>query len=134
MVFDSTIHNRRSIRLKNYDYSRAGAYFITLCCQDRRHRFGKIENGLMILNDCGKIAAEEWINLAQRFPSANFDIFQIMPNHMHGIIILNLPKAGSHKFEAGASHKFKAGASPKFEAGASPASTVQALLAGALIL
>jgi putative transposase len=87
--YNPQIHHRRSIRLKGYDYSQAGLYFITICCQDRKCRFGKIENGEMILNELGTIAYNEWIKLVERFTSFELDVFQIMPNHMHGIILLN---------------------------------------------
>ena len=79
-------HHRRSIRLKGYDYSQAGLYFITICCQDRICRFGKIENNEMILNEYGQIAFDEWMKLIERFSNFELDVFQIMPNHVHGII------------------------------------------------
>ncbi|TDG35101.1 hypothetical protein EZJ43_15355 [Pedobacter changchengzhani] len=88
MKYNPLIHHRKSIRLKGYDYSKAGAYFITICCEDRRHRFGKILAHKMILNQLGTIAYNEWINLMERFSSFELDVFQIMPNHMHGIIVL----------------------------------------------
>jgi putative transposase len=87
--YNPQIHHRRSIRLKGYDYSQAGLYFITICCQDRKYRFGKIENGEMILNELGTIAYNEWTKLVERFTNFELDVFQIMPNHMHGIILLN---------------------------------------------
>ncbi len=86
--YNPNIHHRRSIRLKGYDYSQAGLYFITICCQDRICRFGHIENGDMILNENGQIAYDEWVKLLERFPNFELDVFQIMPNHMHGIIAL----------------------------------------------
>lgn len=89
LPYNPKIHNRRSIRLKGYEYSQAGAYFITICCEDRKYRFGNIKNGEMILNEFGSIAYNEWVELQNRFPNFELDIFQIMPNHMHGIIILN---------------------------------------------
>ncbi|MDR1022146.1 MAG: hypothetical protein LBL94_02575 [Prevotellaceae bacterium] len=89
MSYNPNIHHRRSIRLKGYDYSQAGLYFVTICCQDRICRFGKIENGDMILNDLGKIAYDEWIKLQERYPRVLLDVFQIMPNHVHGIIGLD---------------------------------------------
>lgn len=89
MPFDSNIHHRRSIRLKGYDYSQAGLYFITICCENRISRFGKVINGEMILNEFGEIAYNEWGNLALRFTNFELDVFQIMPNHIHGIIALN---------------------------------------------
>ena len=95
MAYNPKIHHRRSIRLKGYDYSQAGAYFITICCEHRICRFGKIENNEMILNELGNIAYNEWAKLAERFANFELDVFQIMPNHMHGIIVLkNMVGAG----------------------------------------
>ena len=82
---------RRSIRLKGYDYAHEGLYFITICCQDRICRFGAIENGEMMMNEYGMIAQNEWLKLPERFHHVEMDVFQIMPNHMHGIISLNIP-------------------------------------------
>ncbi len=95
MKYNPEIHHRRTIRLKGYDYSQAGAYFITICCQDRECRFGKIENDEMILNEYGTIAYNEWIELPKRFPNFELDVFQIMPNHMHGIIVLSEHDVGA---------------------------------------
>jgi putative transposase len=89
MPYDPKIHHRRSIRLKNYDYSRNGAYFITACCQFRQYRFGYVKDHKMILSECGQIAHDEWVKLADRFKNVEFDVFQIMPDHMHGIISIN---------------------------------------------
>lgn len=86
---------RKSIRLKGYDYSQEGLYFITICCQDMKHRFGKILHGEMILNEYGQIAHDEWMKLTDRFPTIEIDAFQIMPNHMHGIIALTTSKVRS---------------------------------------
>ena len=100
MSYNPEIHHRRSIRLKGYDYSQAGLYFITICCEDRTCRFGKIDAGVgstatqMILNEYGQIAYHEWTTLTNRFSNSELDVFQIMPNHMHGIIILNDVGAG----------------------------------------
>jgi REP element-mobilizing transposase RayT len=87
--YNPNIHHRRSIRLKGYDYAQAGLYFITICCQDRIYRFGDVKNGEMVLNEFGEIAHNEWIKLTDRFDNFELDVFQIMPNHMHGIILLN---------------------------------------------
>jgi REP element-mobilizing transposase RayT len=89
--YNKQIHHRKSIRLKDYDYSSAGLYFITICCQDMVCRYGHVENGEMILNEFGQIANDEWIKLSDRFENFELDVFQIMPNHMHGIIKLNAP-------------------------------------------
>jgi len=95
--YNPNIHHRRSIRLKGYDYAQAGLYFITICCERRDDRkglpaqqmpFGHIENDEMVLNELGNIAYNEWAKLAERFPNFELDVFQIMPNHIHGIIAL----------------------------------------------
>jgi len=89
MKYNPQIHHRKSIRLKGYDYSQAGAYFITICIKDRECLFGKIVNGEMILNDYGKIANDEWLKTAQLRPNILLEDFVIMPNHMHGIIVID---------------------------------------------
>ncbi len=80
------IHNRRTIRLQGYDYSQEGLYFVTICCDKMKCLFGQIEDGQMTLNEFGEIAYNEWLNLKNRFEYFELDVFQIMPNHMHGII------------------------------------------------
>ena len=82
-------HHRKSIRLKGYDYSQAGLYFITICCQDRICRFGNVFNGQMILNAYGIIAFNEWLKTAELRPNVELGEFIIMPNHMHAIIRLS---------------------------------------------
>jgi len=94
MSYNPNIHHRRSIRLKGYDYSQAGLYFITICCENRECRFGEIVENEMILNECGMVANNEWVKLSDRFANFELDVFQIMPNHMHGIIVLNNVGAG----------------------------------------
>lgn len=86
--YNPKIHHRRSIRLKGYDYSQSGLYFITICCQDMICRLGKIVNGEMVLNELGSIAYNEWLKLPERFPNFELDLIQIMPNHIHGIVAL----------------------------------------------
>ena len=95
MPYNPTIHHRKSIRLKGYDYSQAGLYFITICVQDRKCLLGEIENDEMILNDFGTIAFQQWEKLRDRFTNMELDVFQIMPNHMHGIIMLTDTVAGA---------------------------------------
>jgi putative transposase len=68
--YNPNIHHRKSIRLKGYDYSRQGLYFITICVQDRKCLFGRIENGEMVLNSGGKIADECWLEIPKHFPNA----------------------------------------------------------------
>ncbi len=86
MKYNPDIHHRRSIRLKNYDYAQAGLYFITLCCQDRKHLFGKIKNGEMILNEVGEIVKEEWEKTREIRKNIALHEYIIMPNHFHAII------------------------------------------------
>lgn len=86
--YNPRIHHRRSIRLKGYDYSQAGLYFITICCYDRQCLFGKITDGEMNLNDGGKMANECWMGIPDHFPNAVLHEHIIMPNHVHGIIEL----------------------------------------------
>ena len=93
MAYNPNIHHRRSIRLQGYDYAQEGLYFITICCHNKICHFGSIENNEMVLSLYGKIAYNEWLNLSERFSNFELDVFQIMPNHMHGIIVLNTPKA-----------------------------------------
>lgn len=87
--YNPNIHHRKSIRLKEYNYSQAGLYFITICCQNRICRFGNVVDGEMMLNEFGIVAYNEWVKLSERFSNFELDVFQIMPNHMHGIILLN---------------------------------------------
>ncbi len=89
MAYNPNIHHRRSIRLKGYDYSQAGLYFITICCKNRMCRFGKIENGKMILNEFGNIAYNEWVKTPELRPQIELDAFIVMPNHIHGILKIN---------------------------------------------
>ena len=86
-----TNKNRHSIRLKKYDYSRSGLYFVTICTQNRECLFGNVVNGKMKLNSAGKIIDSVWKSLSKRFPIV-LDEFQIMPNHVH--MIVNIVGAG----------------------------------------
>lgn len=79
-------HHRRSIRLKGYDYSQEGLYFITICCQDRACLFGRIEDRKMVLNEAGKIAADCWNAIPEHFANVILHAYVIMPNHVHGIL------------------------------------------------
>ena len=88
MKYNQDIHHRRSIRLKDYDYSQAGAYFMTICTKNRECLFGDAIKEKMILNDAGKMIKAQWVALPKRFPHVLLDEFIVMPNHIHGIIIL----------------------------------------------
>ena len=88
MDFHPDLHHRRSIRLQDYDYAQAGAYFVTVCTQNRECLFGEVSNGKMRLNEAGKIVTATWQTLPQRFPSVVLDVFVTMPNHIHGILYI----------------------------------------------
>ena len=86
MGFNKEIHHRQSIRLRGYDYSQAGAYFVTLCTHQRQLLFGEIVDGIMILNAAGVIVCNEWKKISAMRHDVSLGEFVIMPNHMHGII------------------------------------------------
>lgn len=86
--YDPTKHHRRSIRLKGYDYSRAGVYFITTVVKNRECILSETHDGEVILSALGEIVNRCWNNIPMRFPSVKLDAFMIMPNHIHGILIL----------------------------------------------
>jgi REP element-mobilizing transposase RayT len=80
---------RKQIRLKAFDYSQPGAYYITICTHQKKCVFGEIIEEKMILNPIGKIAHFQWGQLVHRFPNITLDQFIVMPNHLHGIIIIH---------------------------------------------
>ncbi len=80
---------RRSLRLRSYDYSQAGAYFVSITVQKRLSLFGHVTGEQMRLNDAGRMIQEIWRKLPQRFPTIQMDQFVVMPNHLHGIILIN---------------------------------------------
>ncbi|WP_371821117.1 hypothetical protein [Chloracidobacterium sp. D] len=88
MRYDPERHHRRSIRLKDCDYTRMGAYFVTLCTQGRVCLFGEIVAGEMRLNEYGEIVAESWRWLATQYDYVELDEWVVMPNHLHGIIVI----------------------------------------------
>lgn len=78
--------NRKNIRLKGYDYSSKGLYFITICTKDRVHYFGKIEHQKFEYSPIGAIAYTYWNEIPNHFRNSRLGEFKIMPNHIHGII------------------------------------------------
>ena len=86
--------HRQSIRLENYDYSSNGAYFVTICTAQRLHLFGEISNAIMELHDFGKIAHNCWLELPNHFPQILLDEFVVMPNHVHGIVLIQSEQLG----------------------------------------
>jgi len=89
MRYDKNLHHRRSIRLKAYDYSQTGMYFLTICVNERACLFGEIKNGAMSLNDAGKIVESTWNDLPGHYAHVALDEFVIMPDHVHGIIVID---------------------------------------------
>lgn len=88
MKYAPDSHHRRSIRLKGYDYTQAGAYFVTICTQNRECLFGDTKDGEMRLNEHGEIAKKYWEDLSNHYSCIESDEFVIMPNHFHGIIVI----------------------------------------------
>ncbi|MCB9434645.1 MAG: transposase [Ardenticatenaceae bacterium] len=86
--YNPQIHHRRSIRLAGYDYTQAGAYFITICTHNRQNLFGEVVAGEMVLNENGRIVAACWLDLARHFPHITLGEWVVMPNHIHGIIVI----------------------------------------------
>jgi len=134
--------NRHSIRLKGYDYSHAGLYFVTICTQNRQHLFGDVCDGEMVLNEFGRIVNDEWQKIPKRYPNVSLGVFQIMPNHIHGIISLNdnsknhvgaalaVAHVGDCQRADGNDNK-RAGTMIDARAGASPAPTTVGQIIGA---
>ena len=88
MASGNTHHHRHSIRWETWNYAGRGAYFITTCSRNREHLFGEIKEGTMILSQIGHMVETTWLNLPSRFSNLELDAFQVMPNHVHGILAL----------------------------------------------
>ena len=95
MPFNPDAHQRRSIRLKDYNYAQAGAYFITVCTQHHACLLGDIQDDRVILTDAGRIVAEEWIKTAELRDNVSLDAWVVMPNHFHGILYLSDIRRGT---------------------------------------
>lgn len=94
----SGYHNRRSIRLRNYNYSRPGAYFVTMCIHDRTQRlFGDVVDEKMVLNNAGEIVRNEWQKTFQIRNELKMGEYVIMPNHFHGIVIIRDVSVGAYR-------------------------------------
>lgn len=94
MWCDLDRQHRRSIRLKGYDYSQVGAYFITVCAQNRECLFGSVVDGEMRLNGAGTIVADEWLKTTMIRDEIELDEWVVMPNHFHGIVWINHHRRG----------------------------------------
>lgn len=88
MTYNPRIHHRRSIRLQNYDYTQAGAYFVTICTHRRECLFGEIVDGKIQLSLAGQAVMVIWQNLPNHFANVELDEFVVMPNHAHAIIVI----------------------------------------------
>lgn len=86
MRYDPERHHRRSIRLKGYDYSRTGTYFVTICTWQRECLLGTVHDGVVQLSEAGVVVQQCWDDLPRRFPGLTLDAFVAMPNHVHGIL------------------------------------------------
>lgn len=87
--YDPVLHHRRSTRLQNYDYSLAGAYFVTICTHNRLPFLGSMVDGEMRLSAVGRIVEEEWLRTASLRPFVVLDAYVLMPNHLHGILLFD---------------------------------------------
>jgi REP element-mobilizing transposase RayT len=83
-----TRQNRKSNRLKKHNYAQPGYYFVTVCTKNKIEYFGRIINGKMILNKTGEIVSRHWSEIIKYFSNIKLDSFVLMPNHIHGIIII----------------------------------------------
>ena len=98
-----TLPQRKSLRLVEYDYAQEGAYFITVCTQQKACLFGDIIGDAMVLNDAGKMVEKVWDAIPEQYPGIETDEFVVMPNHVHGILVitdgLSLPDV-VHRFKS----------------------------------
>lgn len=88
MRYNPEYHHRRSVRKHGYDYGSPGWYFITICAKDRQHYFGKITNNQMKLSSLGQIVKRCWHEIPRHFNQVALDAFMVMPDHVHGIIVI----------------------------------------------
>ena len=88
MEYNPNIHHRRSVRLKEFDYSRPGEYFVTICTYNRECILGEIVNGELRLNELGRRTEKCWMEIPDHFPYVELDEFVVMPNHIHGLICI----------------------------------------------
>ncbi|MDX9724418.1 MAG: hypothetical protein RBU37_26970 [Myxococcota bacterium] len=94
MAYDPEVHHRRSIRLQGYDYHRAGVYFVTICSHNRACLFGEVD-GEMRLNDAGRMVERWFLELNRKFERVETDTYIVMPDHLHGIVVLGNSPLGA---------------------------------------
>ena len=125
MSYDPEKHQRRSIRLRGYDYSTPGRYFVTICVQQRKCLYGEVSEGEMHLNDAGRMIERWWLELAHKFPLVDLDEHITMPNHFHGIIeIVDRRQREKDLFHAGKSKDYMAQAMTAFPEKSAPLSEI----------
>ena len=125
-IGDAPKRQRRSIRLQGYDYTRQGAYFVTICTRNRACLLGDIVEGRMHLSEAGRLAQAVWEDLPHHYPHVQIDVWVIMPNHMHGIVILTEAQATDDDMQVGADPDVGAISKTDVGAGLKPAPTVPA--------
>jgi putative transposase len=101
-MIQSTNPRRKSIRLEGYDYSKPGGYFVTICTRSKEDFFGEIKNEVFLPNRLGKIVQESWIWLEKRYAYIELDAWVLMPNHLHGIILIHGDHATDETCRGGA--------------------------------
>jgi putative transposase len=102
MAYDPNEHQRRSIRLAGYDYGQAGAYFVTICTEGHWRLFGRVAGDAMEWNDAGLAVERCWQEIPAHFPQVALDEFVVMPNHVHGILVI--ADATGHRFVGANNH------------------------------
>ena len=116
MSYNPDIHHRRSIRSQKYDYSKAGAYFVTICINQRQPLLGEIENGIIKPTPAGEMVQTIWNEMPLHYLNIELDAFVLMPNHIHGIIVLKSENKSSmalgdviHRFKSYTTAKYRHG-------------------------
>ena len=111
--YNSKKHHRQSLRLKGYDYTQSGAYYVTICTQKRSCLLGTVKDGEMVLNEAGQMIKSVWDELPEKCSGIEIDQYIIMPNHMHGIIfIVGAPLVGALSVGSRMGVKDRAGTRP----------------------
>jgi putative transposase len=90
--------HRRSIRLQGFDYSQTGAYFVTICTRERTCIFGEVIDAEMRLNNAGEVVDQCWLAIPKHFPDVDLDAYVVMPNHVHGILVITDGPVGAKDF------------------------------------
>ena len=96
--FRDATRDRRSVRLQNVDYRRPGAYVVTICTHERAPLFGSVVNNRMRLSPAGEIVRQCWLTIPKHFPNVVLDEFVVMPDHMHGIIVIKPDASSRHRY------------------------------------